>query len=148
VQLPSLAVQRGTHVSPSQRCPESHVWQSSPPVPQALSLVPRRQLVSTQQPVGQLVASQTHEPLTHRCPGTQAVAHEPQCSLLVCRSAQPSEQKTVSPGQAVQCPPRHWPLQHSRAAAQAAPSPWQAQRVFPSDPAALKPLQHLLHDGG
>jgi hypothetical protein len=66
-------------------------------VPQALGLVPRLQVVPSQQPVEQLVASQPHEPLTHRWPGAQAVSQDPQCWLLVCRSAQPSLQKTVVP---------------------------------------------------
>jgi hypothetical protein len=52
-----------TQLSPSQRCPVSHVWHVAPLSPQALGLVPRLHCpVASQQPVGQLVASQTHCP--------------------------------------------------------------------------------------
>jgi hypothetical protein len=45
--------------------------QATPPVPQAVLLVPATQVVPLQQPVGQLVLSQTHLPLTQRCPAAQ-----------------------------------------------------------------------------
>jgi hypothetical protein len=90
----------------------SQTTQFAPLSPQALGLVPRLQLVPSQQPVAQLWPSQTHDPLTQRCPGAQAVSQEPQCWGLVCRSAHPSLQKTVAPGQPVQLPMRHWPPQH------------------------------------
>jgi hypothetical protein len=81
-------------------------------VPQALGLVPRLQFVPSQQPVGQLVLSQMHAPFTHRWPAAQALSQEPQCCLLVCKSAQPSLQKMVLAGQPVQPVSRHWPPQH------------------------------------
>jgi hypothetical protein len=68
-----------TQLVPSQRWPELHVAHSAPPVPHALSLVPRLQLFPAQQPVPQLVPSQTHDPFTQRWPGAQATSQEPQC---------------------------------------------------------------------
>lgn len=55
-----------------QVLPPAQVVQAIPPVPQAESLDPPRQVVPSQQPVGQLVASQTQDPLTQRWPLPQA----------------------------------------------------------------------------
>jgi hypothetical protein len=45
------------HTPPAQ-VPEAQAWQASPPVPQALAASPGRQVVPSQQPPAQLVASQ------------------------------------------------------------------------------------------
>jgi hypothetical protein len=42
-----------------------------PPVPQLAVVVPGKQVVPSQQPLGQLVAVHTHEPATHTCPVAQ-----------------------------------------------------------------------------
>jgi len=157
-----VSVALGQHPLAGQLLPEGQTqvpsWQSSPVrqishvaplLPQALVLVPRLHVVPSQHPVGQLVLSQTHCPCWQRWPAVQAVAQLPQCCWLVCRSAQPSPQKTVLPGQPVQTPgvPRHWPLQHCVGLSQEAPSPLQVQRALPSLPTVLKRLQHLAQEG-
>jgi hypothetical protein len=52
--------------------------QATPPVPQAVLLVPATQVVPLQQPVGQLVASQTQAPFTQCWPAAQAELLVPQ----------------------------------------------------------------------
>jgi hypothetical protein len=50
-----------------QTCPAPlavQLTQAAPPVPQAVLPVPATQVVPVQQPLGQLVLSQTHEPFT------------------------------------------------------------------------------------
>jgi hypothetical protein len=48
-------------------------WQAAPPVPHACAVSPVRHCPPEQQPVGQVVASQTHTlPAPHRCPAPQA----------------------------------------------------------------------------
>lgn len=49
-----------------------HAAQAPPPEPQYWLVLPGRQVLPLQQPVGQLVALQTHAPPTHRWPDTQA----------------------------------------------------------------------------
>jgi hypothetical protein len=164
-QSSGQAVQKLPQPSPSPHClpaqlgvqhacwrQNAGVWQMAqfaPPAPQAPSLVPRWQdPAASQQPSGQLRASQTQAPLTQRCPEAHAFSQAPQWSLSVWRLAHPSGQKTVFGGQAAQALFRHCPLQHSDGLPQPTPSPLQEQRAFPSDPAAPKRLQHLSQDGG
>jgi hypothetical protein len=52
--------------------------QATPPVPQAVVLVPATQVVPLQQPLGQLVLSQTHAPFTQCWPAAQAEPVAPQ----------------------------------------------------------------------
>ena len=56
---------------PVQTCAPGQGWQRAPPLPQAATELPVRQLLPEQQPVGQEVESQTHAPLEQRCPGPQ-----------------------------------------------------------------------------
>jgi hypothetical protein len=52
--------------------------QATPPVPQAVLLVPATQVVPLQQPVGQFVLSQTQTPFTQCWPAAQGEPVEPQ----------------------------------------------------------------------
>jgi hypothetical protein len=65
-------------------CPRplvAQLAQATPPVPQAVLLVPATQVVPLQQPVGQLVAVQAQAPFTHAWPATQGDPVVPQTHL-------------------------------------------------------------------
>lgn len=67
----------------------AHCWQATPPVPHAAAAVPATHApAASQQPVGQLVASHTHAPLSQRWPlphaGLVPQRHSPPTQVLAC----------------------------------------------------------------
>jgi hypothetical protein len=79
--------------------PPEHGAQAAPPVPHAAALCPPplRHMPALQHPFGQLVASHTHAPPTHRWPAAHA-APAPQ------RQAPPAQRSAVTPHAAHACP--------------------------------------------
>ena len=101
--------------------PPAQVWQASPPAPQAASVLPAWQVLPAQQPLGQLVPSQTQAPPRQRCPLAHG-APVPQAQLPAAE--QPSARTGSQATQATPALP-----QASRAGV------WHA-------PAAQQPLAH------
>jgi hypothetical protein len=70
----------------TQLLPKLHATHSAPPSPHPVLFVPAWQTpVASQQPFGQLAASQTHAPSTHPCPdghATQAAPFAPHAAVV------------------------------------------------------------------
>jgi len=86
----------------------SHAAQLPPPVPQAVEVVPPRQLVPEQQPLAQDAGLHTHAPLTHAWPDAQAA--------LAPQVQEPLVQVSVVAGQVAHAAP---PVPHTAAACDA-----------------------------
>jgi hypothetical protein len=96
-------------------------WQSAPPVPQAVACVPTAQMSPTQQPDGQLAASQS--PVATHCPtalqlsvvphATQAAPLFPHADVVGATQSsprqQPSQVSGPHEGAAAQAPPTTLP---------------------------------------
>lgn len=115
----SALLERQVQVLSKQICPLPHARHVAPPVPQAALVVPgETQVAPWQQPLGQLVASQTHCPFRQRWPVAQALhvpPAVPQCASLLCRQTSPLQQPLAQLcAVQVQRPPTHaWPLPQS-----------------------------------
>jgi hypothetical protein len=96
--------------------PAVQTAQVAPPVPHALAAVPGSQPLASQQPLRQLVASHTHEPLLHSRPVAQAV-HAP-----------PFVPHSAFVGGFTQVVPLQQPVGHV-AASQAASQVWLGRQV-------------------
>jgi hypothetical protein len=77
-----------------------HEAQAAPPVPHWVCRVPARHWpVASQQPVGQLVASQTHDPPEQRCPATHAAPAPQAHAPVVQRSDFASQAAQLAPAE-------------------------------------------------
>jgi hypothetical protein len=146
-----LARSQSLQTPPLQVAGSVHAWQSAPPVPQEVGLVPGRQAVPEQQPEGQEVESQMQAPLAQRCPSPQAAAepqrHSPAAVQVSALAASQARQALPPVPQAatealLQAPPEQQPLgQLAASQTQAPPSQrWPAaqpgqlpQRHWPAD---------------
>jgi hypothetical protein len=136
-----LVVLQSLQTPPPQMRP-AQFWQTAPPLPQLLLLVPARQVVPEQHPLGHEVRSQTQAPLTQRWP----VAHGApvphwQVPVAEQRSA-PAPQLTqalpvtpqVAAAAGLQVVPAQQPLRHESASQMQMPAAqrWPALHAAPA----------------
>lgn len=129
--------------------PPAQVWQDKPPAPQAASLSPAWQVSPAQQPLGQLVPSQTQAPPRQRCPLAQGApfpqAQLPAAEQLSARAGSQTTQASPALPQAsragvLHTPAAQQPLAHDAASQATLPSILQSGEQ-PS-PATWLPSSH------
>lgn len=139
---------------PLAQPPVWQTWQARPPVPHASVVSPAAQAPPTQQPLGQLVPSQTHAPSRQRWPAEQAGpaphAQAPVAEQASATSGAQAVQAAPAVPQvaivgALQKPPAQQPVGHELASHAPGASVWQSAEQ-PS-PASALPSSHCSMPG-